>query len=47
MIELRQEISKYLENLTGNKYDAKSEILVTVGGSEAFEKEAARQIPRV
>lgn len=37
MIELRQEISKYLENLTGNKYDAKSEILVTVGGSEAVD----------
>ena len=37
MIELRQEISKYLERLTGNKYDAKSEILVTVGGSEAVD----------
>lgn len=37
MIELRQEISKYLEKLTGNQYDAKSEILVTVGGSEAVD----------
>ncbi len=37
MIELRQEISKYLEKLTNNKYDPKSEILVTVGGSEAVD----------
>lgn len=37
MIELRQEISKYLEKITGNKYDPKSEILVTVGGSEAVD----------
>lgn len=37
MIELRQEISKYLEGLTGNTYDPKGEILVTVGGSEAVD----------
>jgi len=37
MIELRQEISKYLENLIGMHYDPKTEILITVGGSEAVD----------
>jgi len=34
---LRDEISNYVERKYGVKYDAKSEILVTVGGSEAID----------
>ncbi len=37
MIELRQEISKYQKDLIGVEYDPKTEILVTVGGSEAVD----------
>ena len=36
-IELRQEISNYMNNRFGLKYDPKDEILVTVGGSEAID----------
>ena len=35
--ELRVEISKYLERKIGVSYDADSEIIVTVGGSEAID----------
>lgn len=35
--ELRQEISKYLERKYSLSYDAMSEIMVTVGGSEAID----------
>lgn len=35
--ELRAEISKYLERKIGVSYDADSEIIVTVGGSEAID----------
>ncbi|MBO5907718.1 MAG: aminotransferase class I/II-fold pyridoxal phosphate-dependent enzyme [Clostridia bacterium] len=35
--ELRNEISRYTERKIGVKYDPKSEILVTVGGSEAVD----------
>ena len=34
---LREEIGKYVERKYGVSYDAKSEILVTVGGSEAID----------
>ena len=34
---LREEISKYLDRKYNTKYDPKSEILVTVGGSEAID----------
>ena len=34
---LREEISRYVERKYGVSYDAKSEILVTVGGSEAID----------
>ncbi len=37
MEPLRQEISKYLDRKYNTKYDALSEILVTVGGSEAID----------
>ena len=37
MSELRLEISKYTERKYGVKYDSESEILVTVGGSEAID----------
>lgn len=36
-IELREEISKYLDRRCGIKYDPKEEILVTVGGSEGID----------
>jgi len=36
-IELRQEISNYMNNRFGLKYNPKDEILVTVGGSEAID----------
>lgn len=36
-IELRREISNYMNNRFGLKYDPKDEILVTVGGSEAID----------
>jgi len=36
-IELRQEISNYMDRRFGLKYDPKNEILVTVGGSEAID----------
>ncbi len=36
-VELRNEISKYIERRTGVRYSPKSEILVTVGGSEAID----------
>jgi len=35
--ELKDEISKYMERLIGVSYDAKHEVLVTVGGSEAID----------
>ncbi len=37
MEALREEISKYLDRKYNTKYDAKKEILVTVGGSEAID----------
>lgn len=36
-VELRNEISNYIERRTGVRYSPKSEILVTVGGSEAID----------
>ncbi len=36
-VQLRQEISKYMLRRFGLKYDALSEIIVTVGGSEAID----------
>jgi len=36
-IELRREISNYMNNRFGLEYDPKDEILVTVGGSEAID----------
>jgi len=37
LIELRREISNYIERNTGITYDPKSEVIVTVGGSEAID----------
>ena len=37
MEALREEISKYLDRKYNTKYDAKKEVLVTVGGSEAID----------
>lgn len=37
LLELRVSIAKYLEMTTGNTYDPKNEILVTVGASEAID----------
>jgi aminotransferase len=37
MEELRHEICKYTQNLTGIGYEPKSEVVVTVGGSEAID----------
>ena len=37
LIELRKEISKYLENKINVKYDYKKETLITVGGSEGID----------
>lgn len=37
LLELRQEIARYNDRKFGVKYDAKSEVLVTVGGSEAID----------
>lgn len=37
LLELREEISAYLYNQFGVKYSPKSEIIVTVGGSEAID----------
>ena len=37
LIELRQEISRYLSRRYGLEYDPKSEILVSVGGSEGID----------
>ena len=37
LIELRQEICSYLSRRYGVKYDPKSEVLVTVGGSEGID----------
>lgn len=37
LLELRIEIAKYYERKYGIKYDAKSEVLVTVGGSEGID----------
>lgn len=37
LLELRQEISKYVQNKYHVSYDPKTEILVTVGGSEAID----------
>lgn len=37
LLELRQEISRYLTKRVGNRYDPQSEIIVTVGGSEAID----------
>ncbi len=37
LLELREEISKYLKRRFDMKYDAKEETLVTVGGSEAID----------
>ena len=36
-IELRKEIAAYIERKTGITYDPKSEVIVTVGGSEAID----------
>ena len=36
-IELRKEIVSYIERRTGITYDAKNEVVVTVGGSEAID----------
>lgn len=37
LIELRQEISKYISRSTGVDFNPKNEIIVTVGGSEAID----------
>lgn len=37
LLELREKIADYLKLRVGNDYDPKSEILVTVGGSEAID----------
>ncbi len=37
LLELRQEISKYLNDFIGCKYDPKTQILVTVGASEGID----------
>jgi len=37
LIELREEIARYIEKRCGVKYSAEKEILVTVGGSEAID----------
>ncbi len=37
MIELRKEISRYLDRKYGISYDSEKEILITVGGSEAID----------
>ncbi|MDT2755890.1 aminotransferase class I/II-fold pyridoxal phosphate-dependent enzyme [Enterococcus asini] len=37
LLELRQEISRYLTKRVGNRYNPQSEIIVTVGGSEAID----------
>ena len=37
LLELREEIAKYLERRQGMSYDFKNEILVTIGGSEAID----------
>ena len=37
LLELREEIAKYLERRQGLSYDFKNEILVTIGGSEAID----------
>ncbi|WP_042166321.1 aminotransferase class I/II-fold pyridoxal phosphate-dependent enzyme [Paenibacillus gorillae] len=37
MLELREEISAYLDRGFGTRYDPASEVLVTVGGSEAID----------
>ncbi len=37
LLEMRQEIAKYLDRRFGLSYDAESEIVVTVGGSEAID----------
>ncbi|MBR4890920.1 MAG: aminotransferase class I/II-fold pyridoxal phosphate-dependent enzyme [Clostridia bacterium] len=37
LIELRREISNYIERNTGITYDPKNEVIVTVGGSEAID----------
>ncbi len=37
MIELRREISRYMERKYGISYESESEVLITVGGSEAID----------
>ncbi len=37
LLELRDECSKYMDRKYGVKYDPKSEIIITVGGSEAID----------
>lgn len=37
LLKLRQSVSSYINRKTGVKYDPKSEVLVTVGGSEAID----------
>ena len=37
LLELRQEVSNYINRKYGVDYDAKSEIMITVGGSEAID----------
>ncbi len=37
LMELREEICRYLERRFGLSYDARSEVLITVGGSEAID----------
>ena len=37
LMELREEISRYVKRITEISYDPKSEVLITVGGSEAID----------
>lgn len=42
LLELREEINKYLNRRFGLSYDPKDGILVTVGGSEAIDNMSSR-----
>ena len=46
MAELRREIASYLDRRFGLKYDYASQILVTVGGSEALDLSLRDQLGR-
>ena len=37
LLELREEICKYIKRRCGISYDAKSQVIITVGGSEAID----------